>query len=362
MTSHFDRELAHKRKNEILYTFKRMLDYAALNDVAAVLISGDLFDSETVSGAVISKVIAQIKGHPQVEVYCLSGNHDRGRDVWDGFELPDNLCLFGEEWTYYHLPGITIAGVGIDGGNADDIYDSLSLSSDDVNIVMLHGQVRGGRKRHGADDILIDRLRDRKIDYLALGHVHGYSVCRLDGRGIYCYPGCLEGRGFDECGEHGFVLLDVDGGRLRSSFVPFAYRRLEVVEVDVSDASDSVEMADAVADRLYEAARGYRRVTGEPEKREGGFGENDMVRIVLTGAVDAETEIDTGWIERQFADSLYYVDVRDCTTVRVDYMRYANDASLKGEFIRTVMAEDIDSGDKAEIIRIGIRALASEKY
>ena len=55
----------------------------------------------------------------------------------------------------------------------------------------------------------------KNIDYLALGHIHKYKQAELDQRGVYCYSGCLEGRGFDECGEKGFVLLDIDEESLK---------------------------------------------------------------------------------------------------------------------------------------------------
>lgn len=50
---------------------------------------------------------------------------------------------------------------------------------------------------------------------------------KLDAR-TYCYAGCLEGRGFDECGEHGFVVPDIDEdtGTYTCEFVPFAPRKL----------------------------------------------------------------------------------------------------------------------------------------
>lgn len=48
------------------------------------------------------------------------------------------------------------------------------------------------------------------FNYLSLGHIHSYKMDSLDRRGVYCYPGCLEGRGFDECGEQGFVLPDIE--------------------------------------------------------------------------------------------------------------------------------------------------------
>ena len=55
-------------------------------------------------------------------------------------------------------------------------------------------------------------------------------------RDRYCYSGCLEGRGFDECGQKGFVVLDIDDEKLTAgfSFVPFAYRSLYTLYVDVT--------------------------------------------------------------------------------------------------------------------------------
>jgi exonuclease SbcD len=47
--------------------------------------------------------------------------------------------------------------------------------------------------------ISLKELKNKAIDYLALGHIHSYKMEQLDSRGVYCYPGCLEGRGFDEC-------------------------------------------------------------------------------------------------------------------------------------------------------------------
>ena len=49
--------------------------------------------------------------------------------------------------------------------------------------------------------------------FQALGHLHAYQSEQLgsDG-GVYCYPGCLEGRGFDECGEKGVYLGEAEKG------------------------------------------------------------------------------------------------------------------------------------------------------
>jgi fucose 4-O-acetylase-like acetyltransferase len=90
---------------------------------------------------------------------------------------------------------------------------------------MLHGQETAGRfvkNKKSADyagSVSLSALRGRGIDYLALGHIHAYKKAPLDSRGIYCYPGCLEGRGFDECGRKGFVLLVVGYSVLKTDML-----------------------------------------------------------------------------------------------------------------------------------------------
>ena len=74
----------------------------------------------------------------------------------------------------------------------------------------LHGQLAKYKPKDHVEVINLGELRNKSIDYLALGHVHSYEEGQLLPRGVYCYPGCLEGRGFDETGEHGFVLLDIN--------------------------------------------------------------------------------------------------------------------------------------------------------
>lgn len=345
LTTHLSRGMAENRRNEILHTFRRMLSYADGCDADAVIIAGDLFDTETVSAHTVRTVLSEIRRYPHMEVFCLGGNHDRGVNVWGGFELPENLKLFGREWTYYRLGKVVIAGVCPDAEGCGRIYDELELDESDINIVTLHGQVRDYMGAADENTILTDRLKGRGIDYLALGHVHEYTLKRLDARAVYCYPGCLEGRGFDECGEHGFVALDIEGQSVHTEFVPFAGRRLFEVEVDVTGASDTAQAADLI----------QRTLGAENVKA------SDMVRILLTGVVDAESEINTDYLAGQLEDTYYYVRVKDRTKLSADRLVYAKEESLKGEFVRTVMASDMSDEDKGAVIQMGMRALAGEE-
>ncbi len=98
-------------------------------------------------------------------------------------------------------------GLSFSTENKREIYGGLSLKENKINIVMLHGQESEYEGKNDAEIINLRALKDRYIDYLALGHIHEYKVAALDQRGQYCYSGCLEGRGLNECGEKGIVLL-----------------------------------------------------------------------------------------------------------------------------------------------------------
>ena len=58
-----------------------------------------------------------------------------------------------------------------------------------MNLVTLHGQAGTSC---GKDQINLKLLQNRGIDYLALGHLHTYSLQKLDETGAFCYSGCLE--------------------------------------------------------------------------------------------------------------------------------------------------------------------------
>ena len=78
---------ARERNAEICATFGRLVKYAAENQVDAVLIAGDLFDTDRVSARTADYVMERIRGAETVEFFYLRGNHDEAADVFAGMEL-----------------------------------------------------------------------------------------------------------------------------------------------------------------------------------------------------------------------------------------------------------------------------------
>ncbi|MEE8886020.1 MAG: metallophosphoesterase [Eubacteriales bacterium] len=349
MTTNLSTEKARERKAEILDTFGRMVRYAEDNSVRAILISGDLFDSRRISVNARKTVYETIINHPDILFFYLAGNHEEDSFLSSLSEIPDNLKTFGTDWTTYEGHSVTVSGAVLTAANAGRLYASLTEDPQKFNIVMLHGQISEYGNKDRAEVIDLGRLKDHNIDYLALGHVHKYAEGSLPPKGIWCYPGCLEGRGFDECGEHGFVVLDIDDAArtCRREFVPDAKRKMYAVETDVTGCTSTVQMIDRIS----------RRLEGP-----GAPSQDDLVKIVLTGSVDFSCEKNPDQIRAAFASDYYFVKVEDSTKLAVDYHEFEKDASLKGEFVRTVHNDrNLSEQEKAEIIRCGIQALSGEE-
>lgn len=351
MTSNLSPEKARERKGELLNAFNRMINYAVTNGVGAVIIAGDLFDTKKVSLTARNAVKNAIESNPEIRFYYLQGNHDAGSFL-DSFNvLPENLKLFDDDWKVYcegENGRICIYGMELNGGRPVDWYNRLITDPDKINIVVLHGQESESKTKDKTEIIPFSELRNKNIDYLALGHIHTFKKAKLDGRGIFCYPGCLEGRGFDEPGEHGFVMLEIneENGEIRAEFIPNAERRMYIVEADITDCMTTEEIS-AKSERVL---------------KEKNIEPKHMVKLVLTGETDVNCEKDIPFIETRFRNSFYVFRVSDATKLRVDPEEYIRDESLKGEFVRTVLnAADLSDEERAEIIRCGINALKGEE-
>lgn len=352
METNLTKEQAKERKAELLNTFQRMVEYAAEAQVAAILIAGDLFDKKAVSATARNIVCQMIQFHPEIDFYYLKGNHDEDSFFNHMEKMPENLKLFSDTWTTYianETSGTTIAITGAELNTEQEIvlYDSLILNPEHFNIVMLHGQESKYRTKDKTACVNLTALRNKGIDYLALGHIHAYKEAELDSRGVYCYSGCLEGRGFDECGEHGFVLLDIqeETGVVERRFVPIASRNFYTLEISVTGCETTLEIRTRIAEALEDA----------------DFSTKSFVKLILVGEYDVECEKNIAYLHKQFESQFYYLKIYDETKLKVDYQAFALDESLKGEFVRTVQShQELSEEEQAMIIRYGIQALAGE--
>ena len=338
LTSRLSPEKVRERKAELLASFERMIEEAVYQRVSVFIIAGDLFDTEKITGSTAERVIGAMARRPSLQFLYLPGNHEKNALTESGISLPENLRLFGEEWTYFDYGDVCIAGRS---RIAEGMFDSLNLSYAKTNIAVLHGALADGKS--GGEIIGKRELEGKHVDYLALGHYHSYSEHKIDDTGIAVYAGTPEGRGFDEVGEKGFVIIESDGRYARHTFRPFAKRTLRIIDVDLTGAESRQDVDTRVDSAL------------------AGISHLDLVRVRLVGKRMPELFPDLGAITSRWQNAFYHFEIKDESSIRINPDDYKYDRSLKGEFIRLVSAKaDLSDEEKDKIIRTGLAALMGE--
>ncbi len=333
---------AKERRAELILTFENMVEFAKLNGVRAIIIAGDMFDTLRVSISTKNRIVSIISKNADIDFLYLAGNHDEESFISSLNEIPTNLKVFGDDWTYFEYGSVCIAGVKLSKEN-NSVYQTLTLSKDNINIVVLHGQIVKSNYDKGVELISLPKLMNKNIDYLALGHIHQYTTGQLDKRGAYCYSGCLEGRGFDELGDKGFVLLETDEGKVKQEFIPMSKRKLFEYRFDITGIDDFYEIEQKIIDGIAK------------------LGTENLIKVVLVGKYNLCLQKNIISLSKKLNDIFYFAKVKDESSLKVELSDFEHDMSLKGEFIRRVLSDEKLSEDKKEqLILMGLKALDGE--
>ncbi len=342
MGTHYSKKQSDERKDEIIDSFYRMVQYANENNVRAIIIAGDLFDSkETQQKRLKQRIGYIIEQNPEIDFLYLRGNHDEDVQFLFDKDVPNLKRFSKHKWNKYSYENVDIYGHEFGKTISTNTYNELTVESTHVNILVMHGQIAEYTAKDGAPVIALPRFKNKNIDYIALGHIHDYKEDKLDQRCTWCYSGCLEGRGFDECDDKGFVVLDIQDNKIQSTFIPNAKRKIHDVNINISGLLTYDEIIKTIKSNISEIS------------------EDDIVEINLTGDVSEDAEIETDSYTSALSPNFYLLRIKDKTETKIDYEKYEKDVSLKGEFIRLVKEQnDLSEEEKAKIIMTGIKALA----
>ena len=205
------------RRGEQRELLGRIADLAIEEKVDLVLFAGDLLDSDNTFYETGEELVRSLRriGAP---VFIAPGNHDyySERSPYARLKLPENIHVFtSREISCFTLKelGVRVYGAAFTDRRSEGLLQGFHAPRGDgfVNLLCLHGEV--GVRDSAYNPISEEELALSGIDYAALGHVHRESELRRAGSTAYAWPGCPEGRGFDETGEKHVYLVRLEGGR-----------------------------------------------------------------------------------------------------------------------------------------------------
>jgi len=264
--------------------FTGLVDLAIAEDVAFVVIAGDLYDGDWKDFSTGLFFAAQMKrlGRP---CFLLRGNHDAESQITRRLKLPDNVREFSSRRAEtVELRGL---GVALHGQSFPDreVPEDLAAAYPDpvpglLNIGVLHTSGDDPGEHATYAPCTPERLRDKGYDYWALGHIHQRRTWQ-DGRRWIVFPGNLQGRHARETGAKGCTLVTVEDRAIaRVEHRSVDVLRWAALEVDAAGA-DETDLLDRLAAAIAAAFAGAE---GRPL----------LARLTLTG----ETELHAGLPDR----------------------------------------------------------------
>ncbi len=303
--------LSSVRAEEQRAAFSEMVNYCKEKSVDALLICGDLFDSPKPlkkDAEFVKKALASLSPIP---VFIISGNHD--------YMCPDspfskedyfteNVHIFPCFDYSFELPekNTVVYGKSYSSAVTEATFTDIYTDSSKINILCLHGDFNTT-----GDYIQINRetLSSLSINYAAMGHIHSGEIFQV-GNVKCAYSGALDGTGFSDDGNTGFIYGEISEDETKLFPVSLSKRQYLNISYDVSGLN-TLKILQEIKNRLNT---------------------DNLYKITLVG--ETADEINTEFLKNELETYCFYIEILDETLLSYDFDAIEKEDSLRGEFLR----------------------------
>lgn len=221
--------------------FSQMIDRALSEEVAAILISGDLFDGRERTARTGAFLLAELDrlAEAGIQVYYIKGNHDAENPITGTLDLPQHVHVFDARGGKHQLAeDVWIHGVSFAESHAPEslLPRFKAPVAGAVNIAMLHSSLAGAAGHDVYAPCSVSDLAAMGFDYWALGHIHKRQI-HAEAPWVVM-PGIPQGRDIGEAGPKSATLLTIEQGQIALSEVPTSVVEFVETELDVTGAAN----------------------------------------------------------------------------------------------------------------------------
>ncbi len=279
-----------------------------------MLLSGDLFDGAYAADTM--QILCRALEDAAVPVFISPGNHDfvGSGSPWLTERWPENVYIFKHPvMESVALPELDCRVYGAGFASMDCpglLADFHPAHTERYAIGVLHGDPTQSASPY--NPITAQQVKLSGLDYLALGHIHKGDSFRA-GKTLCAWPGCPMGRGFDELGEKGVLVVTVDE-TATARFIPLDTPKFFDIQIPAAQSLSSVLPP---------------------------VGNEDFYRITLTGPSEP---VDLDKLKTEFPH-LPNLELRDKTTPPVDIWGSAGSDTFEGIYFQK-LRDAMDAGDE----------------
>ncbi len=332
---------AQNRREDLKKTFSKMIDLVKSSRSNVLLIAGDLFDDPHPSTSLVSFVINEMK-RAEIPVFLIPGNHDpmvKG-SVYSDNDFPSNVTIFDKEFSSKTVGDLAVHGIAYD----PEKFDKHILKylpepiPDKYNIALIHGSYRfmdfGDENYYPIEK---EEIEGSKMNYIALGHFHTFNEIKTSVPA--CYPGTPEGLGFNDTGNRGVVIVDLDKNGVKINPNNINSRVYEAYELECSDLANEAEIEKKIREHSDT---------------------NKLLRVKLSGVPETLFKLDSEALLEEIKNSFFHLEIIDNITSSSDLQV---DNTIKGAFIAKIQGKISGSTDPEEkkllerALRLGLHAL-----
>lgn len=337
--------LGDLRRLEQRKVFKKVIEYIKENNIKYLFISGDLYEQKYIKKSTIEYINNLFKEISETKIFIAPGNHDpyTKNSYYNKFNWNENVKIFKSEIEKIELEDANIYGFGF-----DDFYckrsgiENINIGNKEkLNILVIHGSLDGGTIENSEyNPISRKMLREKGFDYVALGHIHKLDYNQEENQNIV-YPGSMVSLGFDELGNHGMIVGNLEKEKIDLEFIPLDETEFKLCEIDVTEFISKEELIEKI--------------------NELNFEENNLIEIILVGK--RNFEIDRYELYKLISNDKI-IKIKNKTKINYYLNKLENENTLKGLFAKEMLKklndENLSNEEKEVIekaIEIGFDAL-----
>lgn len=242
--SGLDPSVAERIRTATREAFEQLVTRAIEDEVAFVVLAGDLYDGEwrdSRTGIFTAAQLGRLR-EADIPVFLIHGNHDADSQIGKRLPLPDNVHTFASRRAEtVELAELNVAVHGQSFPQKSVTENLVPGYPEPVagrfNIGVLHTGLGGLGGHENYAPCTLAELLAKGYDYWALGHVHQRQ--RLHDAPPVVFPGNLQGRHIRETGAKGAErVVVVDGEVTETAQVPLDVVRWCEIPVEVDECEE----------------------------------------------------------------------------------------------------------------------------
>ena len=321
--------LGEKRRLEQRKIFSKVIEYIKQNNIEYLFISGDLYEHQYIKKSTIEYINKLFKEIENTKIFIAPGNHDPilKKSYYNNYNWNDNVHIFKPNIETVELEDVDIYGYGFgDFYCSETNIEKIEIKNPEkINILIIHGTLDGANiEDMQYNSMNKNMLKEKGFDYIALGHIHKNN---FEENGTIIYPGSIISLGFDELGEHGMVVGEIEKNKNKLKFIKLDETEFVEKEINCTEINSIEELIEKINNIKIK--------------------ENELYKIKLIGKRNFEINIYNLY---KYELNEKIIKIKNETKPNYDIEKISKENTLKGLFAKEIIEEIKNKNYDEEII------------